>query len=69
MEYQIACVFENSSNGFSGHALAELERRVNFLMDRGWKPHGGVSISVAPPHSHPNVDYKVYVAQALVREN
>ena len=69
MEYKIACVSENSSNGFSGHALAELEDLVNSLMERGWKPHGGVSISVTPPHSHPNVNYKVYVAQALVREN
>ncbi len=69
MEYKIVCEYDNSSNRSTGYVLSKLEEKVNYLMDRGWKPQGGVSISVAPPHSHPNVHYKISVAQALVKED
>lgn len=69
MKYMIAYAFENSSNGSAVSVLVKLEREVNILMNEGWKTQGGVSISIAPPYSFPNVHYKVQVAQALIKED
>lgn len=69
MEYEVVYGFANSDNGSPICAVLALEDQVRKLMKEGWKTQGGVSISIAPPHSHPNTEYKICVAQALIKED
>lgn len=60
MEYKVVVVNER----FEHDAIKELERQVKSLILNGWKPLGGVSLSI----SDYDTLHETALAQAMIKE-
>ena len=61
MEYKTIVVYDDCTS----NAEEQLKRKVEFEILNGWKPQGGVSISVLDI----SFSYRVYLAQAMVKND
>jgi len=62
MQYNVVHAYAVSLNG----AILKLDQEVNAMLSKGWKPQGGVTITIKQCEKSPDLYYAV---QAMIKES